>query len=44
MAIVRNAGAARCFICTRDVTDGPISGSVGAGGANVKADVLLIQC
>lgn len=43
MAIVRNSGAARCFICTRDVTDGPIGGSVGARGANAKADVLLVQ-
>lgn len=43
MAIVRNSGETHCFICTRDVTDGPIASSVGAGGRNSKPDVLLVQ-
>jgi peptidoglycan hydrolase-like protein with peptidoglycan-binding domain len=43
MAVVANSGAQRCFICSNEVTDKPITGSVGAGGANAKADVILVQ-
>src|ERR1700676_4020866 len=43
MAIAANSGQFRCLFCSKDVTDRPIGGSVGAGGANAKPDVLLIQ-
>jgi peptidoglycan hydrolase-like protein with peptidoglycan-binding domain len=43
MSLVLNSSERHCFICSRDVTDRPIGGSVGAGGVNAKADVLLVQ-
>ena len=43
MAVLRNSGATSCLFCSRDVSDKPIGGSVGAGGANSKADVVLVQ-
>ena len=43
MAVLRNSGATSCLFCSRDVSDKPIGGSVGAGGANARADVVLIQ-
>jgi peptidoglycan hydrolase-like protein with peptidoglycan-binding domain len=43
MSLVVNSPERHCFICSRDVTDRPIGRSVGSAGANVKADVLLVQ-
>jgi hypothetical protein len=43
MSLARANGNQRCMICDRDVTDRPISASVGLGGGNAKADVTIIQ-
>ena len=43
MSLVLNSPERHCFICSRDVTDRPIGRSVGAGGANAKANVVLVQ-
>lgn len=43
MALIAGSSRTGCFFCSNDATDRPIGGSVGRGGSNSKADVLIVQ-